>query len=626
MKEDYDLREAPKSTWEYFTQTKETWQIFCWVWKDLISPLSRRYAKLMFWALLVLASLQMVSPITMQWIVNGLVAKNVNLVALGFGGLIFLNVSIRLLDYLFEYYGEVLIAHVSGEVDQSITKLLFAKSMGQHLQEDSSLCQANIENGRSKAKMMIEMLMSYGIDVTIKILLSFVLLCFISPVAGIMIGIFAFIHFCWSIHLNRMIVVKYTPIERERRRLNRHMVERWEAIDRVKTNGKESAELGFMGDWTQRFINSDLDFQNWYRFFATLRGSVTMVGLLITVAYGIWLVWKGEWTVGNLFPLVNWASIVTGNMWQLGSLERRFNRNVPSVKAMKDALTIAPDVTYAPNAPVMCHKSPIRVAFEGVSYTYSGSGLDGEESAQSSLRVIQGVSFEVEAGQKVALIGSSGVGKTTIMRLLLRYADPDAGCIYVNGYKLSEVNLESWMRLVGYIPQHPQVFDGTIRYNLTYGLTEQERQKITDDELWRIMKLLQIDFGARLTDGLDTLVGRNGIKLSGGQAQRLMIGAAAIKRPLFMVIDEATSSLDSTTEKLVHDGLVQVLSGNVSALVIAHRLSTVRDLCDKFVVLRESTCLTGNDSQVEATASTFEELYRISPTFRRLADDQGINI
>ena len=212
------------------------------------------------------------------------------------------------------------------------------------------------------------------------------------------------------------------------------------------------------------------------------------------------------------------------------------------------------------------------------------------------------------------------------MRLLLRYADPDAGCIHVNGYKLNEVNLESWMRLVGYIPQHPQVFDGTIRYNLTYGLTEQERQKITDDELWRIMKLLQIDFGARLTDGLDTLVGRNGIKLSGGQAQRLMIGAAAIKRPLFMVIDEATSSLDSTTEKLVHDGLVQVLSGNVSALVIAHRLSTVRDLCDKFVVLRESTCLTGNDSQVEATASTFEELYRISPTFRRLADDQGINI
>jgi ABC-type multidrug transport system fused ATPase/permease subunit len=140
------------------------------------------------------------------------------------------------------------------------------------------------------------------------------------------------------------------------------------------------------------------------------------------------------------------------------------------------------------------------------------------------------------------------------------------------------------------------------------------------------MRLLQIDFGERLDKGLETVVGRNGVKLSGGQAQRLMIGAAAMKRPLFMVIDEATSSLDSSTEKLVQHGLAQVLSGNVSALVIAHRLSTVRHLCDRFIVLRDTAALQNGDSQVEAIAASFEELYAISPTFRRLADDQGIVI
>jgi ATP-binding cassette, subfamily B, bacterial len=170
------------------------------------------------------------------------------------------------------------------------------------------------------------------------------------------------------------------------------------------------------------------------------------------------------------------------------------------------------------------------------------------------------------------------------------------------------------------------VLDGTIRYNLIYGLTREEQELATDEELWSLMRLLKIDFGERLIDGLDTLVGRNGMKLSGGQAQRLMIGAAAMKKPRFMVIDEATSSLDSTTEKAVQYGLAKVLAGNVGALVVAHRLSTVRHLCNRFIVLREVSSLNGGESQVEAIADSFEELYGTSPTFRRLADDQGVTV
>jgi ATP-binding cassette subfamily B protein AbcA/BmrA len=204
--------------------------------------------------------------------------------------------------------------------------------------------------------------------------------------------------------------------------------------------------------------------------------------------------------------------------------------------------------------------------------------------------------------------------------------DPEQGSIFVNGCDLRKIDLSSWMQSVAYIPQHAQILNGTIRYNLTYGLSDEQKSFWTDERLWELMRDLQIDFGERLVDGLETVVGDRGMKLSGGQAQRLMIGAAAIQKPSFMIIDEATSHLDSTTERAVHDGLAKILTTDTSALIIAHRLSTVRDLCDTFIVLRSCGSLTNGDSQIEAIGSSFQELYDSSPTFRQLAIDQGISV
>ncbi|HBP00083.1 TPA: hypothetical protein DD617_02755 [Candidatus Uhrbacteria bacterium] len=161
--------------------------------------------------------------------------------------------------------------------------------------------------------------------------------------------------------------------------------------------------------------------------------------------------------------------------------------------------------------------------------------------------------------------------------------------------------------------------------NLLYGVQSERQSQVTENDLWKVVKRLQIHFGKRLTHGLQTRVGRHGLKLSGGQAQRLMIGAAAAREPRFMIIDEATSSLDSTTERQVQQGLAEVLGEGMGALIIAHRLSTVRDLCGKFVVLRPIDGVQGEEAQIEAVASSFEELYLLSSTFRQLADDQGIH-
>jgi ABC-type multidrug transport system fused ATPase/permease subunit len=204
--------------------------------------------------------------------------------------------------------------------------------------------------------------------------------------------------------------------------------------------------------------------------------------------------------------------------------------------------------------------------------------------------------------------------------------DPMEGSISVEGTDLRNITRDSWLKGIGYISQHPEVFDGTIRDNLTYRLSDIERSEMTDDMLWELMKSLEIDFGTRLDKGLDTKVGKHGLKLSGGQAQRLMIGSAVIGNPWFMVIDEATSSLDSTTERKVQKGLEKILSGNTSALIVAHRLSTVRHLCTKFVVLKPANLVEVDGTQVEAVGYSFEELYQTSPTFRQLADDQEISV
>jgi ABC-type multidrug transport system fused ATPase/permease subunit len=208
------------------------------------------------------------------------------------------------------------------------------------------------------------------------------------------------------------------------------------------------------------------------------------------------------------------------------------------------------------------------------------------------------------------------------MKLLLRYMDPTEGRILIDGVDLRHVQLGTWLTQIGYVAQQFEVFNGTIRYNLTYGLSEERKMTITDEDIWNIMRTLQIDFGDRLNEGLDTRIGYNGIKLSGGQNQRLMIGAAALKEPRFMIIDEATSSLDATTERLVQDGLEKVLD-NCGALIVTHRLNTVRRICDRFILIDR---IDGRGGTIQATASSFEELADVSETFRTLAADQGIQL
>ncbi|MEK9152287.1 MAG: ABC transporter ATP-binding protein, partial [Patescibacteria group bacterium] len=502
-----------------------------------------------------------------------------------------------------------------------MSELFFEKSLGQHLAESGSLSTANVEKGRARIAEILNTAAFEISTVLSELIVAFVFLWCCALIAG---GVVTFIfatYMLWAVYLNRKAVVILTPIEAEFRAITRHRVERWENIERVKTCGKESEEVRFMDRWYDATIGKDRGFWLWFIDMIVIRDIANVIIICALFGYGIRMVWNGDWTVALLIPMCNWVSVLADNLWRVGQLEHQMNSALPSVRSLMDALMLPPEAVDAPEARPVDPKTPLRVEFAGVTHSYRRGG-DGETRAAN---VLQDVSFAIEPGEKVALMGSSGAGKTTIMRLAQRYMNPDRGAILINGRDLRQVQIASWQELIAYIPQQAQILDGTLRYNLVYGVPEAERGKISDDYLWELLGRLRLD-SKRFTEGLDTRVGLRGIKLSGGEAQRVMIGSAVTRRPRFIIIDEATSSLDSTTEKQVQLGLAEVLDAETGALIITHRLSTVRHLCTKFIVLRSAEELAPGDSQVEAVRDSFEELYAASPSFRRLADDQDVNI
>lgn len=628
MEESEEQREIPRTRRDYLKSAKETVGIFRWVMNELSTDARRYWIKRFIIAIILSTAFASASPWFIGNVFNGLAEHSGQTILFGLAGITFCFICERVIGYYRDITREWIAGANSGALDRRLTELFFEKSMGQHIQESSSLNIANIDKGRWKVSALHNMMLFDGIPTLLYMAFSYAALWIFSWFAGAIITFVIAVYLFWMLFLNQKVVEICFPIDKEFRRLNRHRLERWEKIERVKTCGKESEELSFMNAWFDSAMDRDRNFWIWMIRQCSFRGLFNFFGFFLILSYGVWQVWNGNWIAGSLYSLYIWSSRVLENIWKIGDIEHEFNWNMPAVRSMINALSIKPDLIESDRAADISNKAAVHVEFRNVTHTYPAEGDKENDNVccRSGLYVISKINFTINPGEKVALIGQSGAGKTTIMRLLLRYMDPDSGGIFINGQNLKDIKIQSWMNCVGYIAQQPQIYDGTVRYNLTYALKPEERKSVTDDQLWELARLLKIDFGDRLTDGLETLVGRNGIKLSGGEAQRLMIGAAAVKKPRFMIIDEATSSLDSSTEKAVQQGLAAVLEGWTSALIVAHRLSTVRNLCNKFIVLKSSEEIKNGDSQIEAIAGSFKELYKISPTFRRLADDQDIVI
>lgn len=293
----------------------------------------------------------------------------------------------------------------------------------------------------------------------------------------------------------------------------------------------------------------------WLNFGQTL---IFSTGMVVCMAMSANAVMAGTQTLGD-FVLINALLIqlyIPLNF--IGSIYREIKQGFVDIEAMFNLLSVAPEVEDKPDAPKVVVKDAT-IRFEDVRFHYD-----------ENRAILKGVDFEVPAGQTVAIVGPSGAGKSTISRLLFRFYDVTGGRILIDGQDVRDVTQASVRREIGMVPQDTVLFNESIAYNIRYG-----RPDATEEEVRQAAEMAQIsDFIKSLPEGFATEVGERGLKLSGGEKQRVAIARTILKAPPILILDEATSALDSHTEQEIQSSLDQVSKGRTT-LVIAHRLSTV---------------------------------------------------
>ena len=544
-----------------------------YLWPENEPWVKRRVVAAM--AMLVLAKLIAVyTPILYKGAVDGLAGEGVPPLALGAVGLTVAYGVARMMTVGFQQLRDALFAPVGQRALRALALETFRHihqlSMRYHVSRRTGGLSRIIERGVKGVEFLLRFLLfSIGPLILELLLVSIVLMWLFDVwylvIVAVTIGLYIWFTFAvteWRVKLRREMNDQDT--EANQRAIDSLL--NFETVKYFNAERREAERYDVsMKAYAQAALKTaySLAFLNFGQSFLITCG---LIGVMVLAAIGVQ---NGQLTVGD-FVMVNAYMIqITVPLNFLGTVYREIRQSLVDMGQMFQLLDQPAEVTDKPGA------GPLQISGGEVTLDNVHFGYDPDRE------ILKGVSLTVPAGQTVAIVGATGSGKSTIGRLLFRFYDVTEGALRIDGQDVRDVAQDSLHAAIGVVPQDTVLFNDTIRYNIAYG-----REGATRDEVEEAAKAAQIhDFIISLPDGYDTTVGERGLKLSGGEKQRVGIARTLLKNPPILLLDEATSALDTETEQDIKDALARAGEGR-TVITIAHRLSTIAE-ADQIVVLEK---------------------------------------
>ena len=544
---------------------------------------------LIFGFLFLGQAVALIGPYIYGKIIDGIVQGEeifylIKLCLLSFGILLFNNLIVS-------YYEEkIKVLRFDFDVHRRITKetleKLFAFSIGQHENQNSGIKKSIIDRGQNALTELAFSLIYEIFPMILQVTVTIIALTIIAPPLGLIILLGVFIYFYASFYSSRVFGKDFRDLQEMYVEAEKKQSEFLRNASLVKINANESEVVN---DYDKKLekVNT-FGKKIWLRFirFFQIRSTISDTTRIIVLLVGIYLVYRQVYTPGFLVIILSWSSNAFDRIIRAGYLQRRITELYAMIKIYFDLLNLEPAIKEKEN-PVILEKIKGNIDYKNVFFRYPSREEPSEvtnnlktSKIKSSEHTLKNVNISIKAGEKIAIVGHSGAGKSSLVQLLLRAYDPFKGKITIDGYDLKDLSLKKYRDFLGVVPQDVSLFDNTLRYNILFG----SKKEVNTEQLNKAIKMAGIDlFLNNLENGLETMLGERGVKLSGGERQRVGIARALVKNPAILVFDEATSSLDVENESLIQKSIEKASQGRTT-IIIAHRLSTIKN-ADKIIVL-----------------------------------------